>query len=78
MNKYIRNRNKQPLFNGGNYEIHNADNGACSHLPDISSCLDIGHFENCNDAIKQARILWPDIAGDIDGCYYCCEACHTE
>lgn len=76
MSKYILNKNKQDSDSGENYELHNE--GTCSHLPDWENRLDVGYFDNCHSAKAEAKRKYLSISSDIDGCYYCCNACHRE
>lgn len=54
----------------GDHEVHK---GECKHLPEISNRKYLGMFSNCFDAVKEAKKTYPT----ADGCYYCCNACHT-
>jgi hypothetical protein len=76
MSKYILNDNKQDSRSGINYELHNEEN--CNRLPLLLNRLDVGYFSNCQDAMRAAKSKYPYRASDIDGCYYCCAACHKE
>ncbi|MEQ9246269.1 MAG: hypothetical protein RLO21_09810 [Nitratireductor sp.] len=78
MAKYILNQNKQDSQSGQNHELHNESPGACSHLPARENRLEVGNFSNCHDAMAEAKRKYPSMAADIDGCYYCCSACHKE
>lgn len=67
MNNYFVNTNAQP---NGDHEVHK---DGCHHMPDISNRKYLGLFSNCIDAVKEAKKIYPT----ADGCYYCCNACHT-
>lgn len=65
---YYVNKNQQI---GGEYEVHTS---SCSWLPGADNRIFLGEFFNCSDAIKEARKYY----SDIDGCKYCCPACHKK
>lgn len=69
---YIVNRHSQP---NGDFEVHRTD--ICSHLPVDVDRIPLGDFYGCQEAITYARQMFPQYANRIDGCYYCCNACHT-
>ena len=66
--------NSHPQLNG-DYEVHRLH--VCDHLPSVQNRLYLGQFTNCYDAIRFAKRLYPNVAERIDGCYYCCNSCHT-
>lgn len=71
MPKFIVNRNAQ--FNG-DHEVHNTTTG-CSYMPESGNQIDLGTHATCHGAVAYAKQQWP---GDrINGCYYCCNPCHT-
>lgn len=72
MEDYIINSHPQ---HNGDFEIHKLH--ACDHLPVEQNRLYLGQFANCYDAIRFAKELYPNVAERIDGCYYCCNSCHT-
>ena len=72
MSRYIINNNQQP---NGDYEVHNATNG-CTHMPRVENQVDLGEHLNCQSAVLSAKRRWPQ-ASRINGCYYCCNPCHT-
>lgn len=65
--RYLVNKNAQ--YNG-DHEVHRED---CNHLPHPENRKDLGIFYNCHDAVKKAK----EYDSDADGCYYCCNECHT-
>lgn len=71
MNQFIINSNQQP---NGDHEVHNRTTG-CSHMPDPANQVDLGFHTSCHGAVQKARTQWP--SSRINGCYYCCRACHT-
>ncbi len=54
----------------GEHEVHK---DGCSFMPKDENKKYLGYFSNCDDAIKKAKEDYTD----VDGCYYCCNACHT-
>jgi hypothetical protein len=66
MDAYYVNTNPQP--NGDN-EIHIS---ICPWMPHISNRKFLGYFNNCHDALGEARKIYPNTS---DGCHYCCPAC---
>lgn len=76
MSKYILNKNKQDSLSGENYEVHNE--ATCTHLPLYENRISLGNFDNCRDALAKAKSEYPKSKDDIDGCYWCCNACHKE
>jgi hypothetical protein len=71
MNKFIINKNQQP---NGDYEVHNATAG-CSYMPQPHNQVDLGYHSDCSGAVSAAKRANPALR--INGCYYCCRACHT-
>lgn len=71
MSRFIVNRNAQP---NGDHEVHNATLG-CGHMPLPANQIDLGEHASCAGAVSQARRTWAN--NRINGCYYCCNACHT-
>jgi len=67
MDYYYVNENAQ---NNGDHEVHKSN---CSYLPDAKNLKGLGYFANCTDAVKEAKKTY----SQSDGCYYCCNACHT-
>lgn len=64
---YYVNKNAQPT---GEHEVHRSD---CRWLPEMYNRIHLGAFTNCADAIRKAKEYYTN----VDGCYYCCSACHT-
>ena len=67
MDHYYLNRNPQAE---GEREVHIS---TCSFLPDQKNQIDLGYFTHCSEAMKEAKKHYIN----VDGCYYCCRACHT-
>jgi hypothetical protein len=63
---YYVNNNKQP---NGDHEVHKKN---CSYMP--SNKKDLGEFDNCQDAVKEAKKTFPQ----SNGCIHCCTVCHTQ
>jgi hypothetical protein len=76
MAHYILNKNRQSADKGGNFELHNEN--ICAYLPLPENRISIGYFDNCHDAMKEAKRRFPNVAKDIDGCYWNCHPCHKE
>ena len=68
MPSYYVNRNEQP---NGDHEVH--EDGACPYPPDHVNRLGVGWHLNCSGAVVEARKTY----AQVNGCYYCCNACHT-
>lgn len=54
----------------GDHEVHT---GTCTWLPSSDNRIYLGTFDNCKPAVKEAKKHY----GQVDGCYYCSNACHT-
>jgi len=52
----------------GDHEVHTK---TCSFLPGDKKYL--GEFSNCADAVREAK----KYHSKSNGCYFCCNACHT-
>lgn len=73
---YIINKNKQDSKSGENFEVHNLN--SCEHLPKEENRIHLGNFNNCQEAMSHAKLIYPGSRNYIDSCYYCCLACHKE
>lgn len=67
MARYYVNRNAQ---SNGDHEVHVA---TCSRLPNPDNRLYLGEFTSCAPAVREAKQHYPK----SNGCYYCCNTCHT-
>ncbi len=67
MDTYIVNKTAQPT---GEHEVHKND---CGHLPENQNRQNLGYFKNCREAVKKAKESYYN----VDGCYWCCNDCHT-
>jgi hypothetical protein len=54
----------------GDHEVHTS---SCSFIPSLNNRKYLGVFSNCRDAVKEAKKSYPK----SNGCYYCCNTCHT-
>jgi hypothetical protein len=71
MAKFIINSKMQ---SNGDHEVHNATIG-CSYMPTPEQQIEVGEHETCDTAVAQAKRMWTGTK--INGCYYCCNECHT-
>lgn len=69
MQTYYVNRQAQ---NNGDHEVH--DSG-CRFLAIMSfeNREKLGYFDGCRDAVREAK----NRGYHANGCFYCCNACHT-
>jgi len=63
---YYVNKNEQT---NSDHEVHTVN---CSRLPTAENCLYLCSFDNCADAVKEAKKMYPK----ADGCFYCYRECH--
>ncbi len=61
--------NKQAQSNG-DHEVHKRD---CSYLPAEENRIYLGSFDNCHDAVREAKKHYTQ----VNGCYWCSKECHT-
>lgn len=67
MPHYCVNKNAQT---NGDHEVHTYE---CSFLPDQDNRHYLGIFASCGPAVTAAKnVYWQS-----NGCYFCCNACHT-
>ena len=71
MPRFIINKNAQ---SNGDHEVHNATTG-CTFMPSLDSQINLGEYPSCHGAVKYAKDYWRNER--INGCYYCCNSCHT-
>lgn len=71
MPQFIVNQNAQA---NGDHEVHNKTTG-CNYMPNLENQIDLGYHNDCHGAVAEAKRRWPN--NRINGCYYCCNACHT-
>ncbi|MDD3681154.1 MULTISPECIES: hypothetical protein [unclassified Mesotoga] len=53
----------------GDYEVHTGD---CVELARVESKTYLGYYDNCQDAIRKASDIYPNVYG----CKYCSPGCH--
>lgn len=69
MASYYVNKNAQWSGSGaGEHEVHMS---SCNYLPINKTYL--GEFSSCRDAVSTAKNYYRN----VDGCYWCANACHT-
>ena len=66
MKNYYVNRNAQK---NGDHEVHVE---GCSFMPD--SKKDLGLHSSCRSAVTESKKTY----AQSNGCYYCCNECHTK
>jgi len=64
---YYVNRNAQE---NGDHEVHKY---RCSFLPEENNRILLGDFYTCFDAVRVAKKIYLK----VNGCFYCCNECHT-
>ena len=55
----------------GDHEVHKS---GCSYMPDMNNRKYLGEFSSCYNAVQKAKRYY----SQVDGCYYCSNACHTQ
>ena len=70
MPTYCVNKNSQPT---GEHEVHDT---TCErpNMPEPQNRKDLGWHSDCHGAVKAAKQHYDN----VDGCYYCCNPCHTK
>jgi len=68
MANYYVNVNQQ---SNGDHEVHTT---GCSFTPLPENRIYLGSFVSCGPAVQQARSYY----SQVNGCYFCCNACHTQ
>lgn len=71
MSVFIVNKNAQ---SNGDHEVHNTTTG-CPHMPNVENQVAAGAHLTCAEAVAAVKKANPTLR--INGCYYCCNACHT-
>jgi hypothetical protein len=67
MTMYYVNKSAQ---SNGDHEVHE---DGCSYLPDVENRIYLGSFASCGPAVEKAKEHYDQ----VNGCYWCSEACHT-
>lgn len=62
--------NKNVQLNG-DHEVHKF---GCTYMPTDSNRIALGNFENCHDAVREAKKHYTQ----VNGCYFCSSECHTQ
>ena len=65
--RYYVNKNAQ---SNGDHEVHRT---GCSWLPSPDNRQYLGLFYGCQAAVQEARRFYTQ----VNGCYFCSNACHT-
>jgi hypothetical protein len=68
MAHYYVNKNQQA---NGDHEVHKL---GCSWMPAEHNRIYLGNFDTCGPAVAKARSYYTQ----VNGCYYCSPACHTQ
>lgn len=68
MADYCVNRNSQM---NGDHEVHKY---GCSWMPSEVNRIYLGNFASCGLAVSKAKEYYTQ----VNGCYYCSPACHTQ
>lgn len=68
MASYYVNRNAQ---DNGDHEVHKT---GCSYMPEPENRHYLGEFPDCRPAVVEAKRHYRQ----SNGCYYCCNECHTQ
>lgn len=76
--KYYINSNKQPEYQGGNYEVHKETCPYYYNYKDNGNFIFLGNFNSSQEAIYYAKTKFPAYANKIDGCYHCCRENHYQ
>lgn len=67
---YCVNSNAQSGSN--DHEVHDlASTHGC--LPAVANRVDLGFHSSCSSAVAAAKSIY----SDVNGCYWCANACHT-
>lgn len=61
--------NKQAQANG-DHEVHKE---GCGWMPSEGNKKELGEYHSCESAVAEAKKSYEQ----VNGCYYCCYACHT-
>jgi hypothetical protein len=67
MARFYVNQNAQ---RNGDHEVHEI---GCSYMPAVENRTYLGEFTSCALAVREARRHY----SQVNGCYYCANACHT-
>ena len=68
MASYYVNKNAQ---SNGDHEVHKT---GCAYFPNLENVFFLGDFSSCGPAVRVAKNHY----NQVNGCYYCSNACHTQ
>ncbi|MGY5848496.1 hypothetical protein ACW6QP_13890 [Salegentibacter sp. HM20] len=68
MPRYYVNTNSQ---SNGDHEVH--EDSYCSNAPTPQNRKDLGYHSDCHSAVREAKRTY----SQSNGCFYCCNPCHT-
>ena len=73
MSQYCVNKNAQT---NGDHEVHEKGCRFIQHatLLSNSNFIDLGNHNSCEEAVREAKKHFDQ----VNGCYYCAKACHTQ
>lgn len=69
MPDFCVNKNAQ---SNGDHEVHDLS-ASCSYLPASANQLALGNFDSCRGAVQAASNHY----SQVNGCYFCANACNT-
>ncbi len=67
MPNYLVNKNAQST---GEHEVHQT---TCERRPEFANQQHLGSYQNCHQAVHAAKNYY----SNVDGCFFCCNPCHT-
>lgn len=67
MPRYYVNQRAQST---GEHEVHKE---GCTYLPEPQNRKDLGFHPDCHSAVREAKKTYDN----VDGCFFCCNPCHT-
>jgi hypothetical protein len=68
MESYYVNKNAQE---NGDHEVHKS---GCTYMPTAENRIYLGDFNECYSAVLAAMKHYTQ----VNGCYHCSKACHTQ
>lgn len=71
MRFFVLNKTQQA---NGDHEVHDLT-GGCQYMPAPYNQINLGQHQSCISAVALAKQQFPQ--SRINGCYYCCNNCHT-
>jgi hypothetical protein len=67
MPRFYVNKNAQ---SNGDHEVHES---GCSWMPAEKNRIYLGSFDNCHEAVEEAKKHYEQ----VNGCYHCSNPCNT-